>query len=60
MSEANQPESPYDSLHATIDKLQQLKPEEATPSLLSFQARVLVEILDELHTIREDMHDRNG
>lgn len=52
MSEPNQQASPYDNLHATIDRLQQLKPEEARTGLLAFQARVLVEILDELHTMR--------
>jgi hypothetical protein len=55
VSEPNQQASPYDNLHATIDKLQELKPEEARTGLLAFQARVLVEILDELHTMREQM-----
>lgn len=53
MSESNEQESPYDSLHATIDKLQQKKPQEAQTDLLAFQSRVLVEILDELHTISQ-------
>lgn len=45
----------YDNLHATIDRLQQLKPDDAMTGLLGFQARVLVEILDELHGISQQL-----
>ena len=46
---------PYENLHATIDALQRRKTDEATTGLLGFQARVLVEILDELHQIRRSL-----
>ncbi|MGH3434910.1 MAG: hypothetical protein ACRDRN_00420 [Sciscionella sp.] len=49
---------PYDNLHATIDKLAQQKPDDANTGLLAFQSRVLVEILDELHGLRQAMADR--
>ena len=48
---------PYENLHATIDALQRRKTDEATTGLLAFQARVLVEILDELHRIRQVLPD---